>query len=1168
VKVHIVGPNGSHDILAQRLLASGEMAIRPTVVYNHLLVRHQLWSVRQTGNDAPPPIALPDVGEILEALRDVPKRLRDGARCSADLSVEERLNATYSDPAGVRAAVTAEDSQTSKEPFVTDEARQAQEEALKDETATGFDLGFDVGFAEQEGEEGQDHHRCDAGGSQTSELHMERVGLMNAATTGEAVTQATIDAVAKELKIERSEHPCSEFAGNGRNLMKMFWYLFPLGRGLEKFEGTIPMQRTRHLMQHFSNRFQRDAGLLFVLANQAQRHAVLRSVSAKVRSERSMEFVELASSPDFLRELEEAAANPNSRAARRIMRVVLPLVAACGRPSPWGAMERSGCIGQMLAMARRYGPPGLFLTMAPDDVHNPLGYRLTIGHGGNGEFPAIPDELLKVLRGESDRGLHEFDPLFDPTSNQEDHLQAQAARNPASTSMMFNRLMRAVLKVLVGIPVSDESKRSVPFRDRERGLFGLGVAFFGVVEETGKGAHHLHCIVWCGAMPGLCSGAAHDAQLLAALTDALDEQYKCELPLAIHLLDCTRRALGVKMFRAQFQDPPPITDEIAPTASSSAGDAEIASTASSSAGDAEIAPMTSSSAGSQPPAPQPGLGKQLRRSVHLTAVGKQMHCRLDNMEQHDDACHKAPAGDVACRMNQPNPHPIKQTRALLISAVNMEAQEKEFKKKLEAQVAPKDPAPIFVPRFSDHELPRDQITCGTAPVEPGMEHVVHPLPCCWPRKAGGRSLLNTGDLWLSVKEPARETEALRAAARARAAGEGAAVEDDEEGAEGEEGDAAEERSALARLLPRDEEGSVVMELQRQMLAWEDCPPPLEKPLEQLKGEELKTTWDSWYASFPTDVRDELERPEWAEVKAKLESLDVAELNARTEAVLRRLLKAWAHIPCANSVLTCFNEVLTAVLQCNTAPYLLGSRESSRAAMFYLVKYLTKDSVALKGSLSTLVDAKKNIDRWKSTADDEGTDVRSAAQFLQRATNSYQAEVHDTQAASLLLGFHAALSSERFVYSAGWDYVRDGLEYQGKPPRLFAHYVSDNMVGEAEDEEEDMAEIGRDSEWAREKKENEFEGLGVPGTARVYQNEAGQNVPVKQSVNYRFRGRDLEHFNVQEYEACIKIVQRTPEEIRAKREEIEAAAMEQQASRPQGERTRAGRRPNAQVRATP
>ena len=39
------------------------------------------------------------------------------------------------------------------------------------------------------------------------------------------------------------------------------------------------------------------------------------------------------------------------------------------------------------------------------------------------------------------------------------------------------------------------------------------------------------------------------------------------------------------------------------------------------------------------------------------------------------------------------------------------------------------------------------------------------------------------------------------------------------------------------------------------------------------------------------------------------------------------------LPCANSRITCYNEMHTALLQCNTAPYLLGAHESSRAACF-------------------------------------------------------------------------------------------------------------------------------------------------------------------------------------------------------------------------------------------
>ena len=70
-----------------------------------------------------------------------------------------------------------------------------------------------------------------------------------------------------------------------------------------------------------------------------------------------------------------------------------------------------------------------------------------------------------------------------------------------------------------------------------------------------------------------------------------------------------------------------------------------------------------------------------------------------------------------------------------------------------------------------------------------------------------------------------------------------------------------------------------------------------------------------------------------------------------------------------------------------------------------------------------------VERRRSTAEDfeSQTELRTAIHFVQRAVNSYQAEVHDTQAASLLLGFSATLTSERSVYFAGWDFVQAACE---------------------------------------------------------------------------------------------------------------------------------------------
>ena len=56
-----------------------------------------------------------------------------------------------------------------------------------------------------------------------------------------------------------------------------------------------------------------------------------------------------------------------------------------------------------------------------------------------------------------------------------------------------------------------------------------------------------------------------------------------------------------------------------------------------------------------------------------------------------------------------------------------------------------------------------------------------------------------------------------------------------------------------------------------------------------------------------------------------------------------LLKALA---VRNGAVVSFSPVLTQCLGCNTAAILLGSEEQAKAALFYLVKYMNKDSVPL------------------------------------------------------------------------------------------------------------------------------------------------------------------------------------------------------------------------------
>ena len=436
VKVHLLGPEGSHDVLMHRLMGCKDMQMRPTVVYNYLVVRAAL--LEDGGFPAP---KVPGINEVAEQLRVLGSGLRASARKDNDVSVEERANRP-SDIAAVRDVAT--DGTTHRE------ARDAAA-AAQGEDHDAFEL---LGGEGRDGVEGAD---------EDPQLIMSHVGLMDVGTSAEATYAGAVEAVAQvakvddRLKVSREGRPLSEFLGNGKRLMETFWYLFPLGQGLDSFEGGIPTGATKHLMQHYTNRFQRSKGLLLVLANQVQRHTVLRSVSGAVTHAKREEAINLINDPTFLQTLEAAAKNPRSKEGKVVMKKVLPLISLCSRPVPWGAVERGSCIGKLLAMLRRYGPASLFLTLAPDDVHNPMGIRLTVKHTTNEGFPAMPEDFLQALRDQPTKfkylGTDGDETSFSLT---EDVLQRQASENPASTSMMFQRLMRVVLTELCGTPPTDE----------------------------------------------------------------------------------------------------------------------------------------------------------------------------------------------------------------------------------------------------------------------------------------------------------------------------------------------------------------------------------------------------------------------------------------------------------------------------------------------------------------------------------------------------------------------------------------------------------------------------------------------------------------------------------------------------------------------------------------
>ena len=88
------------------------------------------------------------------------------------------------------------------------------------------------------------------------------------------------------------------------------------------------------------------------------------------------------------------------------LRQLLPLLSVAGKEKPWGKVERGAMKGKILAMAERHGPPSVFLTVSPDDVHQTLTVRLSHPSESPTGFPSFAcdnDEpkaaaLLEALR--------------------------------------------------------------------------------------------------------------------------------------------------------------------------------------------------------------------------------------------------------------------------------------------------------------------------------------------------------------------------------------------------------------------------------------------------------------------------------------------------------------------------------------------------------------------------------------------------------------------------------------------------------------------------------------------------------------------------------------------------------------------------------------------------
>jgi len=119
----------------------------------------------------------------------------------------------------------------------------------------------------------------------------------------------------------------------------------------------------------------------------------------------------------------------------------------------------------------------------------------------------------------------------------------------------------------------------------------------------------------------------------------------------------------------------------------------------------------------------------------------------------------------------------------------------------------------------------------------------------------------------------------------------------------------------------------------------------------------------------------------------------------------------------NGLVVCYNDILTSTLACNTAAYTLGSVEQSKAALFYLIDYVSKSLTSLKRSLALYQEEREGIEKFGSKAEDNTENTRTALLYASRVQNALTGatELAGTLIACNLLGHASWQCSSNFKY---------------------------------------------------------------------------------------------------------------------------------------------------------
>jgi hypothetical protein len=269
--------------------------------------------------------------------------------------------------------------------------------------------------------------------------------------------------------------PLREIDEDRENLFeKAFPCLFPYGQGgIEslRHKGVDFAEHVKWSLRYHDRCFRTHETFPFVAFGILQRRQALGSARVQMQRrsfDRDAQLLSTISVDRLKRAAQEEEENrPHSDEAVRLLKK--HLFASSSRVQG-SDQSRYQLRSQIWSTAICIGPPSLWITINPCDLHDPI---------------------VQVLAGEK----IDMDNLLRSIGPDKEQRAHNVAQDPYAAAKFFHLIIKVVLETLFGITAGPFNVTS------EIGVVGRVAAYFGVVESQGRGSLHLHLLLYLKDVP-------------------------------------------------------------------------------------------------------------------------------------------------------------------------------------------------------------------------------------------------------------------------------------------------------------------------------------------------------------------------------------------------------------------------------------------------------------------------------------------------------------------------------------------------------------------------------------------------------------------------------------------------------------------------------------------